>query len=146
MKTNQTKAFFKISVLVILVYLTFHPYFYAVLFNSSLAVTPSISDIDVDQESSSYGLDRRNSSGTLLSPEIDVSAGTTKTVSGGDTNEGEGFYLLKKDSQRRATLFKVLTQDKTKICDVWMLKIEAELKDSVKIKKVLFCMCFSSAA
>ncbi|CAG9769222.1 unnamed protein product [Ceutorhynchus assimilis] len=70
----------------------------------SLASTPSLDCGD-------SGLERRNSSGTLLSPEADL--GT----------ETDGFYLLKKDSQRRTTLSKVLANDGTKICDLWMQKV-----------------------
>ncbi|RZB39511.1 mitogen-activated protein kinase kinase kinase 15 [Asbolus verrucosus] len=73
---------------------------------SDLASTPSL-DLEPCQDSA----ERRNSSGTLLSPEVD--AGT----------ETDGFYLLKKDSQRRTTLAKVLAQDGAKICEVWMHKI-----------------------
>lgn len=40
--------------------------------------------------------------------------------------EQEGFYLLKKDSQRRMTLTRVLTQDEAKICEVWMRGIHQE--------------------
>lgn len=75
---------------------------------SSLASTPSL-DIEATQESQEY---RRNSTGTLLSP--DAEGGV----------ETDGFYLLKKDSQRRQTLTKVLSQDGAKICDLWMLKIK----------------------
>lgn len=57
----------------------------------SLASTPSL-----DCETDSPHTERRNSSGTLLSPEVDT------------TIETDGFYLLKKDSQRRTTLAKVL--------------------------------------
>lgn len=76
------------------------------LFSSSLATTPSL---DCDSESTNN--ERRNSSGSLLSPEVEA---------GGDT---DGFYLLKKDSQRRTTLAKVLAHDGSKICDVWLQKV-----------------------
>ncbi|XP_066150491.1 mitogen-activated protein kinase kinase kinase 15 isoform X2 [Euwallacea fornicatus] len=74
----------------------------------SLASTPSLDcgDSGLDQHS-----ERRNSSGTLLSPEAEV--GT----------ETDGFYLLKKDSQRRTTLAKVLANDGNKIVDLWMQKV-----------------------
>lgn len=76
------------------------------IFYFSLASTPSL-EIDSCQD----GTERRNSTGTLLSPEVDAST------------ETDGFYLLKKDSQRRTTLAKVLAQDGAKVCDVWMHKI-----------------------
>ncbi|KRT79544.1 Sterile alpha motif containing protein [Oryctes borbonicus] len=57
----------------------------------------------------------RNSSGTLLSPEVDTGGG-----------ESDGFYLLKKDSQRRTTLSKVFSQDGSKICDLWLSKIRSK--------------------
>lgn len=76
---------------------------------SSLASTPSL---DLSESCpDTHTTERRNSSGTLLSPEVDT--GT----------ETDGFYLLKKDSQRRTTLAKVLAQDGDKICKVWMQKI-----------------------
>lgn len=71
-----------------------------------MATTPSL-DLEPDQE----GTQRRGSSGTLLSPEVDAG------------QESDGFYLLKKDSQRRTTLSKVLAQDGNKICELWMHKI-----------------------
>ncbi|CAH1173520.1 unnamed protein product [Phaedon cochleariae] len=79
----------------------------ALTFNS-LASTPSL-----ECESESATTERRNSSGTLLSPEVDSGIGA----------ETDGFYLLKKDSQRRTTLAKVLANDGTKICDVWLQKV-----------------------
>lgn len=77
---------------------------------------------------------RRSSSGVLLSPEVDVSS-TSKTVPG-ETNESDGFYLLKKDSQRRQTLSKVLTQDEQKICAVWMEKIENDRPEKIVLNIV----------
>lgn len=44
--------------------------------------------------------------------------------------EQDGFYLLKKDSQRRTTLSRVLTQDEKKICQIWMESIK-KLGDTV---------------
>lgn len=104
-------------------------------------MTPSISELD-EQENGSFGLDRRNSSGTLLSPEIDLASGTSKSVSGPDSGEEGGFYMLKKDSQRRATLYKVLTHDASKICEVWMEKIITDRKESVVINRVSFLSLF----
>lgn len=60
------------------------------------------------------GQQRRGSTGTLLSPEVDTGI------------ETDGFYLLKKDSQRRTTLAKVLAQDGAKICELWMQKIRTK--------------------
>lgn len=81
-------------------------------FNISLASTPSI-DMDPDDHD---GTQRRNSSGTLLSPEVEAGSG----------GESDGFYLLKKDSQRRTTLAKVFAQDGSKICDLWLSKIRSK--------------------
>nr|CAH7714390.1 unnamed protein product [Callosobruchus chinensis] len=75
---------------------------------ADLASTPSL---ECESEQTLHNTERRNSSGTLLSPEVDA---------GGET---DGFYLLKKDSQRRTTLSKVLANDGAKICDVWMQKV-----------------------
>ncbi|KAK5649782.1 hypothetical protein RI129_000811 [Pyrocoelia pectoralis] len=81
----------------------------AALSFNSLASTPSL-DMDPDCDSQQ----RRGSTGTLLSPEVDVGI------------ETDGFYLLKKDSQRRTTLAKVLAQDGAKICELWMQKIRTK--------------------
>lgn len=67
---------------------------------------------------------RRSSSGALSSLE-EQRNGTTHTDS-----EQDGFYLLRKDSQRRMTLSKVLTQDEVRICEDWMMNIDRELGDT----------------
>lgn len=94
-----------------------------------MATTPS-----VDMGDGDFNLNRRSSSGVLLSPEVDVSS-TSKTVPG-ETSESDGFYLLKKDSQRRQTLSKVLTQDEQKICAVWMEKIENDRPEKIVLNIV----------
>lgn len=75
--------------------------------DSDMASTPSL-----DTESVQESEFRRNSTGTLMSPDADSAM------------ETEGFYLLKKDSQRRQTLTKVLVQDAGKICEIWMQKLK----------------------
>lgn len=64
---------------------------------------------------------RRKSSGTLVSPEIDMgTAGSTTEA------EHDGFYMLKKDSQRRTTLARVLAHDQSTLCKVWFSFIRRE--------------------
>lgn len=65
---------------------------------------------------------RRQSSGALASPEIDMmgTAGSTAEA------EHDGFYRLKKDSQRRTTLARVLVQDQATLGKVWLQFIRRE--------------------
>lgn len=65
---------------------------------------------------------RRQSSGTLVSPEIEM--GTAG--SGAEAQEHDGFYVLKKDSQRRTTLARVLAHDHSTLCKVWLSFIRRE--------------------
>ncbi|XP_017863883.1 PREDICTED: mitogen-activated protein kinase kinase kinase 15 [Drosophila arizonae] len=96
--------------------------------------TPTTPELDaplgtasVDNESSTQNfiIERRNSSGYLLSPDIEPQTPSLRT-SISDTSETDGFYRLKKDSQRRATLSKVLMLDESKICEIWEKKINAD--------------------
>ena len=43
--------------------------------------------------------------------------------------ESDGFFLLKKDSQRRKTLSEVMTEDKNLISCVWEERIKTEISD-----------------
>uniref|UniRef100_A0A182SEJ8 Protein kinase domain-containing protein n=1 Tax=Anopheles maculatus TaxID=74869 RepID=A0A182SEJ8_9DIPT len=91
----------------------------------NIAETPSLELDPAEQTSTVFQLNRRSSSGVLLSPEIDITTATaSKLPLAGDANESDGFYLLKKDSQRRQTLDRVLCHDATKICEKWLTKIE----------------------
>lgn len=72
-------------------------------------------------------LTRRSSSGGLMSPEVE---GGPKGGAGPPT-EQDGFYLLKKDSQRRMTLSRVLTQDQNNICQVWLKNIHQDAGETV---------------
>lgn len=82
---------------------------------------------------------RRSSSGGLLSPEVELGENkkgpVTLSVAEG---EHDGFYLLKKDSQRRTTLSRVLAQDGDKICGVWMKKILSKYKGETVLNAVRF--------
>lgn len=77
---------------------------------------------------------RRSSTGILLSPEVDVSS--TSKIAPGEMSESDGIWILKKDSQRRQTLFKVLSEDEKKICDIWMEKIEHERSEKTVLEMV----------
>ena len=60
-----------------------------------------------------------------LSPEVD--GGKGGALGEGAIETEDGFYLLKKDSQRRQTLTRVLSQDGKKICDVWLRSLQREV-------------------
>uniref|UniRef100_A0AAG5DVK9 mitogen-activated protein kinase kinase kinase n=1 Tax=Anopheles atroparvus TaxID=41427 RepID=A0AAG5DVK9_ANOAO len=102
----------------------------------NLAETPSLEIEAVEQTPTAFQLNRRSSSGGLLSPEVDLATSTSsKSPLVGDANESDGFYLLKKDSQRRTTLDKVLSHDVAKICEVWLGRIESDRKEKVVITR-----------
>ncbi|CAH2991127.1 unnamed protein product [Chilo suppressalis] len=91
--------------------------------SSTMPNTPSTDEMD----SGDTILNRRSSSGGLLSPEVDM---TTVPRSSIDV-EHDGFYLLKKDSQRRLTLSRVLEQDSEKICSKWMLSVQQDFGNTL---------------
>ncbi|XP_062121953.1 mitogen-activated protein kinase kinase kinase 15 isoform X1 [Drosophila sulfurigaster albostrigata] len=97
-----------------------------------LEVTLSTSSVDIIEMGTNH-IERRNSSGFLLSPEIEPLTPSLRT-SISDTSETDGFYRLKKDSQRRTTLSKVLALDESKICELWEKKINAD-QNSIAIHK-----------
>lgn len=101
--------------------------------NSNLSAT-NASEIDRDEDSTYSLLNRRSSSGGLLSPEVDMAGHASGKA--GEASETDGFYMLKKDSQRRTTLSKVLSHDEAKICAVWMDKIENNHNVQLVITKV----------
>ncbi|XP_023954807.2 mitogen-activated protein kinase kinase kinase 15 isoform X2 [Bicyclus anynana] len=98
-------------------------------------IVPSSPDIDTmpntpstdEMDNNDTILNRRSSSGGLLSPEVDMPNVPRSSI---DT-EHDGFYLLKKDSQRRFTLSRVLEQDSEKICSKWMLSIQQDFGTTV---------------
>ena len=47
-----------------------------------------------------------------------------------DPAKEDGFYLLKKDSQRRTTLVKIMKDDKIKICSTWYTLLMKDVSDS----------------
>lgn len=81
----------------------------------------------------SHGTNTGPSSGYLspfpLSPEVDgcSSKGGGILGEGVELSPEDGFYTLKKDSQRRQTLTRVLSQDGKKICEVWLRSLEREV-------------------
>ncbi|XP_050665103.1 mitogen-activated protein kinase kinase kinase 15 isoform X2 [Leptidea sinapis] len=85
--------------------------------------TPSAEEMDNNDTI----LNRRSSSGGLLSPEVDMPNVPRSSID----IEHDGFYLLKKDSQRRLTLSRVLEQDSEKICSKWMLSIQQDFGNTV---------------
>uniref|UniRef100_A0A2M4CYE4 mitogen-activated protein kinase kinase kinase n=1 Tax=Anopheles darlingi TaxID=43151 RepID=A0A2M4CYE4_ANODA len=104
----------------------------------NLAETPSLEIEPADQTPTAFHLNRRSSSGVLLSPEVELTSSTTSKSPLGavsEASESDGFYLLKKDSQRRTTLDKVLYHDVNKICEVWLDKIESDRKEKVVITR-----------
>ncbi|XP_012228061.1 mitogen-activated protein kinase kinase kinase 15 isoform X3 [Linepithema humile] len=104
-------------------------------FNSAIGNTPSIETSETD--TAGVSITRRSSSGGLLSPEVEL-GGQPGQKSG---EEQEGFYLLKKDSQRRMTLTRVLNQDEAKICEVWMRGIhQAEGQTMLQMSHLVLLM------
>lgn len=88
------------------------------------AIPRSPSTFSFGSETSESGM-RRCSSG-LLSPPVDGCS---------TDQESGGFYLLKKDSQRRQTILRVLEEDADTICDIWMSKLLQDIGSDLVISK-----------
>lgn len=58
----------------------------------------------------------------------------------GEAQEQDGFYMLKKDSQRRSTLTTILRNDEAKICDEWYIRIKKDCSETVLklVSKTIF--------
>ncbi|CAH1404104.1 unnamed protein product [Nezara viridula] len=81
-----------------------------------------------------------NTDETIHTPEIEETSSTTsrrsslmspEVIEGAPRHplESDGFFLLKKDSQRRKTLSEVMTEDKNVIRSVWEERIKTEISD-----------------
>ncbi|XP_064489363.1 mitogen-activated protein kinase kinase kinase 15-like isoform X7 [Ornithodoros turicata] len=90
------------------------------------AIPRSPSTFSFSSETSETGM-RRCSSG-LLSPPVE---------SPGTDQEQGGFYLLKKDSQRRQTIVRVLEEDADQILDIWSGKLQHDVPDLLITKEQL---------
>lgn len=84
---------------------------------------------------------RRGSNGQLvpISPDTELLSKTSPNV--GEGGEQDTFYLLKKESQRRTTLNKVLVQDEKRIVDVWTRNCERDV-EGIILKRVQERMIF----
>uniref|UniRef100_A0A1B6D1S4 mitogen-activated protein kinase kinase kinase n=2 Tax=Clastoptera arizonana TaxID=38151 RepID=A0A1B6D1S4_9HEMI len=90
------------------------------MYFNSLSMTSETDQSDIN-------ITRRSSSGGLLSPEVDNGL----RGPAGTPTEQDGFYLLKKDSQRRMTLSRVLNQDQNNICQVWLKNIIQDVGETI---------------
>ncbi|KAK6633749.1 hypothetical protein RUM44_004356 [Polyplax serrata] len=89
---------------------------------ASMISSPTVETDNSLESQNTLSINRRTSAGAYTLGEGDTRTGTTQTEV-----EQDGFYLLKKDSQRRMTLSRVLMQDEVKICDDWMTQIGHEI-------------------
>lgn len=115
--------------------------------NAAISRSPVSPDLDSHPlslcETDSGCTSRRSSSGGLLSPEVELNTsrstcGSPNLVSTTETTgEQDGFYLLRKDSQQRATLSRALEEDEDKVCDLWMDSLQEEVENPLLSKNQL---------
>mgnify|MGYP007016984422 FL=1 len=92
---------------------------------TTTTTSPTLETDNSLETNSTVSSTRRSSSTVYTLGESESRNGGTQTDA-----EQDGFYLLKKDSQRRMTLSRVLMQDEMKICDDWMMHIDHEIGDT----------------
>ena len=98
---------------------------------------PSVSGLFIDSSAeSNLSADCSPVPTYLLSPDID-------TQDSGYSKDG-GFYLLRKDSERRSTLVHILSQDMDKVCYLCCVcpyKLQPSLQAIILIACVCVCVC-----
>ncbi|CAM1309222.1 MAP3K15 (predicted) [Pycnogonum litorale] len=108
---------------------------------SSNLCSTGTSDSVIDEKTSSGAMGvsnaarhqiRRQSSSGPLSPQSD----TTLTTEHDQT----GFYFVKKSSQRRTTLLKILTEDEDNICKIWFNLLTKKINSLVLDEEMLLIL------
>ncbi|XP_011497787.1 PREDICTED: mitogen-activated protein kinase kinase kinase 15-like [Ceratosolen solmsi marchali] len=96
---------------------------------STIGTTPSV-ETNVSETVKKNSMTRRSSSGALVSPAVQLTGPLVAKAE----ERGEDFCLPKKDSQIRMTLTRVLSQDETRICTLWMKSIQVDVGQKSLLK------------